>query len=459
MNEYVSCDKCNIKSLYLSVFHIALFLAKLVDWLIRILSLGAGSTWPGEIALRIDPLFVRHMTARISLHYILIVGTNGKTTTAALIAHGLKKMGKQTVRNPEGANLLNGVASTLVKNSSFAGMVSADYAIFELDENAFSQVIEQIQNPDAVLFLNLFRDQLDRYGEVHTIATRWQQALSTLKDSQTTLIINGDDPRLVYMGKRTSLPTVYFGAAKEDKTPKDVPHDVDSVHCPACGSKLIYFAMSYSHLGDYACRQCGFSAPERWTDAVAPVAGLVGMYNRYNIRAAISALHVMYKIDYNEARLLLDGFSPAFGRQESITALGVKWLIILSKNPAGFNQSVAALGEILKGEKTDIAIILNDRIPDGTDVSWIWDVEFEKVYQHAKTVMVSGDRTYDMAIRMETADEMQKENKTTLSAEPNLKRALSVLAKNHTGESPIVVLATYTGMLEVRKQLKGKALL
>lgn len=441
------------------MFHIALFLAKLVDWMIHVLNLGAGSTWPGEIALRIDPSFVRHMAARISLHYILIVGTNGKTTTAALIAHGLKKMNKKTVRNPEGANLLNGVASTLVKNSSFDGKVSADYAIFELDENAFSQVVAQIQNPDVILCLNLFRDQLDRYGEVHAIATRWQQAIATLKDAKTTLIINGDDPRLVYMGKQTSLPVVYFGAAKEDKTPKDVPHDVDSVHCPACGSKLIYFAMSYSHLGDYACRQCGFSAPERWTDSVAPVAGLVGMYNRYNIRAAMSALRVMYQMEYEAARSLLEGFAPAFGRQEHITALGVSWVIILSKNPAGFNQSVAALGEILDGKKTDIAIILNDRIPDGTDVSWIWDVEFEKVYAHAKTVLVSGDRTYDMAIRMETADEMQKENKVTLTAEPNLKKALFALAKNHTGESPVVVLATYTGMLEVRRQLKGKALL
>lgn len=441
------------------MFRLALMLAKLADWLIRILSLGAGSTWPGEIALRIDPLFVRHMTARISLRSILIVGTNGKTTTAALIAHGLGKMGKKTVRNPEGANLLNGVASTLVKASSFNGAVHADYGIFELDENAFSQVVAQIQNPDVILFLNLFRDQLDRYGEVHAIATRWQQTLSALKESETTLVINGDDPRLVYMGKHTPLKAVYFGAAKEDKTPKDVPHDVDSVHCPACGSKLIYFAMSYSHLGDYACRQCGFSAPERWTDATAPVAGLVGMYNRYNIRAALSALHVMYDMDYSQARTLLVGFTPAFGRQESITALGTEWVIILSKNPAGFNQSVAALGEILNGEKTDIAIILNDRIPDGTDVSWIWDVEFEKVYQHAKTVMVSGDRTYDMAIRMETADEVQKANKATLSAEPHLKKALTTLAKNHAGKSPIVVLATYTGMLEVRRQLKGRALL
>lgn len=441
------------------MFHLALFFAKLVDWLIRILNLGAGSTWPGEIALRIDPSFVRQMTERIALRSILIVGTNGKTTTAALIAHALEKMGKHTVRNPEGANLLNGVASTLVKASSLNAAVHADYAIFELDENAFSQVVAQVQNPDVILFLNLFRDQLDRYGEVHTIATRWQQTLSTLKESETTLVINGDDPRLVYMGKHTSLKAVYFGAAKEDKMPKDVPHDVDSVHCPACGSKLIYFAMSYSHLGDYACRQCGFSAPERWTDATAPVAGLAGMYNRYNIRAALAALHVMYDINYSEARALLDGFTPAFGRQESVTALGVSWVIILSKNPAGFNQSVAALGELLNGKKTDIAIILNDRIPDGTDVSWIWDVEFENVYKHAHTVMVSGDRTYDMAIRMETADDLQKEHKARLVAEPSLKKALTTLAKKHTGDAPIVVLATYTGMLEVRRKLKGRALL
>lgn len=439
------------------MFYPALFLAKFIDWFIQSLNLGAGSTWPGEIALRIDPFFVRHMAEKVSMKFILVVGTNGKTTTAALVTHGLQAKGFKVICNPEGANLLNGVASTLVKSSSLAGEIISDFAILELDENAFSQVVEQIRKPDSIMFLNLFRDQLDRYGEVHTIVKRWQRALSTLS-KDTTLIINGDDPRLVYMGKQTALPVVYFGSDKEDKTMKEIPHDVDSVHCPACGSKLIYFAMSYSHLGDYACRQCGFSAPERWSDSVKPISTLLGVYNRYNIRAAVSVLHVVCRLEFAEARLLLEGFHPAFGRQERLSALGAEWIVILSKNPAGFNQSINSLGEIVGLEKTDIGIILNDRIPDGTDVSWIWDVEFDRTYDYASTIVVSGDRTYDMAIRMETVDRMKNVN-AKLIAEPVLKKALETLVQNHTSSQPIIVLATYSGMLEVRKILKGRALL
>ncbi len=439
------------------MFYPALFLAKFVDWCIQSLNLGAGSTWPGEVALHIDPSFVRHLAQKNTMKFILIVGTNGKTTTTALITHGLQKKGLKVICNPEGANLLNGVASMLVKNSSLKGQIVSDYAILELDENAFSQVISQIHNPDLILFLNLFRDQLDRYGEMHTIVKRWQRALASLSKS-TTLIVNGDDPRLVYMSKQTALPVVYFGSAKEDKSQKEIPHDVDSVHCPACGSKLIYFAMSYSHLGDYACRQCGFSAPERWSDSLNLIPTLLGVYNRYNIRAAVSVLHIICRLEFTEARELLDGFQPAFGRQERLTAFRKEWIIILSKNPAGFNQSINALDEIAGNEKTDIGIILNDRIPDGTDVSWIWDVEFDRVYNHASTVVVSGDRTYDMAIRMETVEQGIKIN-SKLIAEPTLKKALEHLVDNHTSAQPIVILATYSGMMEVRKILKGRALL
>ena len=437
------------------MFRIALFVSKFVDWSIHLFNLGSGSTWPGEVALRIDPLFVQHMIEKTLLQTILIVGTNGKTTTAALIAHGLHKKGKRTINNPEGANLLNGVASTLVKKSLPDGTINSDFGLFELDENAFSHVIAQIKKPHIILFLNLFRDQLDRYGEVHSITARWQKALSTVTN-ETTLIINGDDPRLAYMGKQTSLPTIYFGSSKEDKSQKEVPHDVDSVHCPACGSKLLYFTMSYSHLGDYACKQCGFAAPERWSESIESIPVLLGLYNRYNVRAAVMALRQICGIEHKEARNLLEGFHPAFGRQEHITAMEKEWIIILAKNPAGFNQSIDSLHEIVKDVKTDIGIILNDRIPDGTDISWIWDVEFEKVLDHTNTIVVSGDRTYDMAIRMET---VLKDQSAMLKAEPELKNALNSLAKNHTSTTPIIILATYTGMLEVRKILKGRALL
>ena len=440
------------------MFFLALYLAKLVDWLIHTFHLGSGSTWPGEIALKIDSRFVFHSLAGSPTKIILIAGTNGKTTTSLLVVEGLKKAGKSVIHNPEGANLLNGVASSLVRVSSLNGKIASEFAVFELDENVFSLVLSQIKKPYAVLLLNLFRDQLDRYGEVHAISTRWIKALSTLP-KETRYSINGDDPRLAFIGKHLDTNIFYFGANMQDKQKKEIPHDVDSVYCPECGTKLEYSAMSYSHLGDYVCSKCKFSTPEKWTESIASLEHLSGVYNRYNIRAAVSLLHFALNLPYEQSRELLEGVTPAFGRQERFTASGKEWIVILSKNPSGFNQSIESLKELLGENKTTICLVLNDRIPDGTDVSWIWDVEFEKVFTYAETVITSGDRTYDMAIRMRTATDELKAESLKLKVEPDMKKALELCVKNHTIQAPIIVLATYTGMLEVRKLLIGKAML
>lgn len=438
------------------MFYLAIYLAKLGDWFIHTFHLGSGSTWTGEIALRIDSDFIAHSLTHSSIKTILIAGTNGKTTTSLLISEGLKNAGKTIIHNPEGANLLNGVASSLVRSCSMNGAITADFAVFELDENVLSLVLAQIKKPYAILLLNLFRDQLDRYGEVHTISNRWAKALSAIPDD-VHVIINGDDPRLTHIGLPLKSDVIYFGAQESDKKKKDIPHDVDSVYCPECGNKLEYSAMSYSHLGDFTCTHCHFSTPEKWTESIPPLENLSGVYNRYNIRAAVCLLHIVLDVPYSKSRELINGVEPAFGRQERFTALGKEWIIILSKNPSGFNQSIESIKELVGEEKTTICLILNDRIPDGTDVSWIWDVEFAYVFSYARTVIVSGDRTYDMAIRMQT--ETEKEENSKLIAEIDLKKALDICVQNQMSQRPIVVLATYTGMLEARKLLIGKALL
>lgn len=433
------------------MFYIALYLAKCADWIIHTFRLGSGSTWPGEIALRLDPQFIIHSLKNTPVKIILIAGTNGKTTTSLLVVHGLRRAGKSVMHNSEGANLLNGVASTLLRAQSIVGSRIFEYAVFELDENALPLLLQNITRPYAILLLNLFRDQLDRYGEVHSISNRWMKALSDIP-KDTHVIINGDDPRLAFIGTQLRSHIFYIGADVQDKQKKAIPHDVDSVHCPVCGTKLDYQSMSYSHLGDYKCENCGFRSPDKWTDSIAPIALLSGVYNRYNIRAAVAFLHFTLDYSFEEARQLLNGAEPAFGRQERLNALGKEWIIILSKNPSGFNQSIDSLKELLGNEKTSIILILNDRIPDGTDVSWIWDVEFEKVYTYANSVITTGDRTYDMAIRMQTETD-------GLKAEPDLKKALESVANTHTQKSPIIILATYTGMLEARKILIGRELL
>ena len=438
------------------MFFIAFTLAKLADWIIHTFNLGSGSTWPGEVALRFDPHFVRHSLDRTPVKVILVAGTNGKTTTSLLIRYGLQKAGRKVIHNAEGANLLNGVASSLIRSSPVLAGVSAEYAVFELDENAFSHILLEIQNPHAVVLLNLFRDQLDRYGEVNAISARWTNALSHLS-KKTVAIINGDDPRLTYIGKNSSALVFYFGAEQKDKQKKDIPHDVDSVYCPRCGNKLNYSVMSYSHLGDFSCSSCQFSSPEKWTESLPAISQFPGTYNRYNVRAVVLTLSHILGITPQDALSHIKHAHPAFGRQEQFEARGKKWIAILSKNPSGFNQSIDSLHEILGNNKTTICIILNDRIPDGTDVSWIWDVEFEKVFQFAHSIVVSGDRTYDAAIRMETAS-AGKYMSTALTAECTLKNALSLAAQKENN-NPIIILATYTGMLEARKLLLGRALL
>lgn len=440
------------------MFYFALYLAKLSDWFIHVFRFGSGSTWPGEIALKIDSHFISHSLSGSSTKIIIIAGTNGKTTTSLLVVEGLKKAGKSVIHNPEGANLLNGIASSLIRASTLMGIINSEYAIFELDENAFSLALSQIKKPYAVLLLNLFRDQLDRYGEVHAIFTRWVKALSILS-KETKYIINGDDPRLAFIGKKLNSDIFYFGANIQDKQKKEIPHDVDSIYCPECGTKLEYSAMSYSHLGDYMCPKCHFSTPEKWTELIVPLEHLAGVYNRYNIRAAVFLLHFALDISYIKARELLNDVEPAFGRQERFNALGKEWIVILSKNPSGFNQSIDSLKELLGENKTTVCLVLNDRIPDGTDVSWIWDVEFEKVFTYAETIITSGDRTFDMAIRMQVATDELKAESLKLKAEPDMKKALELCVKNHTSQVPIIVLATYTGMLEVRKLLIGKSML
>lgn len=434
---------------------VALILSKTADMLIRLFHLGSGSTWPGEIALRIDSLFIRTIMTTSKVKVVLVVGTNGKTTTSSMITYGLKKAGKTVIHNPEGANMANGVASALVRYATVQEKIKQDYAVFEIDESAFAYVLRDIPHPCAIVFLNLFRDQLDRYGEVHTIAGHWKEALIHIPPT-THLIVNADDPQLVFLSKDKQKHTTYFSASQSDKKQIKLGHDVDSVYCPNCGMKLTYDAISYSHLGVFHC-VCGFKSPSIPQEEMKPLPGFVGVYNRYNMRAALITLSICLNQNLAASRMLLDDFKPAFGRQEHVHAFGQDWILLLSKNPAGFNQSIQALPELLHNKKTSIILVLNDRIPDGTDVSWIWDVELEDLVRHATQIITSGDRTFDMAIRMKYC--FEKENSGLVQPNPSLESAIKMTAKKHKGNSPIVVLATYTGMLDTRKIVTGKKIL
>lgn len=431
-----------------------LYLGKIISKLCGLLNVGSGSTWPGNIAIMLNKDFVRSLVKKNkNVQIILVAGTNGKTTTTSLLKHLLNNLGYKTFSNKEGANLVNGVASTLINQSDLFGNLKYDFAIFEIDEFSLPLVLDQIK-PKIVVILNLFRDQLDRYGEVNTIGLKWFSSLKKLSPN-SKLIINGDDPYLYYSSKTLPNKKFYFGVNNSLMNLKKIPHDVDFNYCPSCNNLLEYKSISYAHLGDFICDKCGFrrgSVEDFYKIKIRYP--LDGLYNIYNTNAILTILITLLKVAPKKINLLMKDFKPAFGRQEVIEYKGKKIFLLLSKNPAGFNQSINAISKITKNKKVVFLILLNDRIPDGRDVSWIWDVDFGNIHKLAKKIFVSGDRVYDMTLRLKYEDNLKD-----IFSFDDFKEALHNSLKATQIDEKLYVLTTYSAMLDLRKILVGRKLL
>ena len=440
-----------------------ILICKLISKISQFLNLGSGSTWPGHIALKINKKFIEQVIEKNkNLKIIVIAGTNGKTTSTALLKFLLEKSRYKVFTNSEGANLINGIASTIIRNVGNKNICSVqlnyDYAIFESDELNLPLLLNKI-NPDKILILNLFRDQLDRYGEVNTIALKWLDSLKKLAN-KTEVFINGDDPQLYYIGTKLSQKVHYFGVDKKLMKLKDIPNDVDSIYCPVCLSLLKYNRLSYAHLGDFYCPNCQFKRAGKLVNDFSneiisyPMSGL---YNVYNTNAVLILLKSLIGNQLNQLNQLnqwLAEFSPTFGRQEEIIYQGRKIFILLSKNPAGFNQSIQTVSEMTDNKKANFMIILNNRIPDGLDVSWIWDVDFKPILSVADNVFISGDRLYDLNLRLKYED-----TKNKIQPFEDLTKAIEAIIKITKEGERIYILPTYSAMLEVRKILLGRRLL
>lgn len=408
-------------------------------------NLGNGSTWPGHIALKINPSIIKHLLKDSPTQVIFVVGTNGKTTTSHILSTILKESGKSVIQNKSGANLLNGIASSLLLHTNPRGKLTADYAVFEVDENNLSPVIAHV-TPKVVISLNLFRDQLDRYGELDSIARKWNKAMKNLTQD-STLILNADDPLIAYLAKDVKAKVMYYGLSEKEKGLKSLEHASDSVYCPQCGSKLVYKKIFYSHLGIWECPSCHVKRPlPQITQSYSPLPGTYNLYNTLAATLCAQALGISPKVIDSA----LHKVTPAFGRQEIIEKEGKTVQLFLSKNPTSMNESLRTIKEL--GAK-NVLFVLNDRIPDGRDVSWIWDIDLETIGKSFKHITASGDRTYDMALRMQYADLGEFE------AYDDLKDALShALEKVNTHET-LFILPTYSAMLEVRKILTGRKIL
>ncbi|HSW96424.1 MAG TPA: Mur ligase family protein [Candidatus Saccharimonadales bacterium] len=426
-----------------------IFFGKSISSISKLLNLGNGSTWPGHIALLANKKFIRDITKNFPLKIVVVAGTNGKTTTGKMITTILQEDKKHVFQNTAGANLLNGIASTLLLHTNVFGKINKGYAIFEIDENVLPLFLNEL-TPHAIILLNLFRDQLDRYGEIDTIAKKWQTALATLPGT-TTVYLNADDPQIAYLGESLCTDVQYFGL-EEKSVQKTLQHASDSIYCPNCHTKLMYKRIYYSHLGDWHCPSCKLKRP--MPNISITYFPLSGDYNKYNtLAAALFAKNEGIKNTIIEKAL--KKVKPAFGRQEIIEIDDKKAQIFLSKNPTSFNQSLDTIKHL--GGKT-VLLILNDRIPDGRDISWIWDIDIEEYMDNFENIIVTGDRVYDMALRMQYIQNSQKEN-TKFTIYENLEDAVQQSLLLIKPNEVLYILPTYSAMLEIRKILTGKKIL
>ena len=438
---------------------LAVGVAKTVTKAVRSLDLGAASVLPGEIARRLHARLLPLLFEQVSQGVILVVGTNGKTTTSLLLEQILSDRGYTVVHNSSGANLINGLITALLGSADLTGKISADYAILEVDENILPLLLKDCE-PKYILALNLFRDQLDRYGEVDTIARRWGQAIAPLA-RDTTIILNADDPTLSSLGQDLTQKVLYFGLNEPKLYLDEIPHAVDSIYCPRCGHLLDYQGVYLSHLGDYQCPSCGFAKSKVSLESQDHPQILIGVYNKYNTLAA-SVLSQAIGIPLENIYNTIANFKAAFGRAEELEIDQKQVRIMLSKNPVGMNETIRAVNDIKKTGKSDVTLlVLNDRIPDGTDVSWIWDVDTEELVKLGGTLIVSGDRVYDMALRLAYSSESleAEQDNFELLVEESLPKAIETALKYTKAAETLHIIPTYSAMLEVREALIGRKIL
>jgi lipid II isoglutaminyl synthase (glutamine-hydrolysing) len=431
-----------------------ILLAQATGGLSRLARTGGGTTVPGKLLWKLDPDAIDELGRRLPLGSALVSATNGKTTTAAMAARILR--GKSRLaHNRSGANLLSGIASTLLATPG------ADLGLFEVDEAALPEAARRLR-PRAVCLGNLFRDQLDRYGELELIAERWRKAIGELP-AETALVVNGDDPQVGDLGSDRAGRTV-FGVDDPSQATPALQHAADSKWCIRCGTPYDYAAAYIGHLGDYRCPACGHARPpldvsarEVRLDGIERVSfelvmpngsqrvelGVPGLYNVYNALAA-AALTQSLGASVEEIKVGLEAFSAPFGRFERIELNGKSLLVLLIKNPAGANEAIRTL---LNGHVPSLALVaLNDATADGKDVSWIWDVDFEPLLPGLNRLVASGDRAAELALRFKYGGLDQRAIEVVPDLETALDRALELTPPN--GE--LVALPTYTAMLALR---------
>jgi len=447
----------------------ALFAAKLataraVGVASRASGRGGGTTLPGRLLLRLDRSSIAKLGSRLAGGTTIVSATNGKTTTAGMIAAAMAADGRRPVHNRAGSNMTWGVATALLEQRGEEGL-------FEVDEAWLPQVAEQL-DPAVIVLGNLFRDQLDRYGELEALAEDWAATVAA-RSGRTRFVLNADDPAIADLGrdgdgKRPGV--VYFGIEDASQALPELQHAFDAKHCRRCGQPYAYERAFVAHLGHYSCPACGAQRPR--PDVVATAIELHGMDGSsvtvrtpdgemhvelpvpglYNVYNALAAVATALELGVPEERIAsaLAELRAAFGRMETIDIGDKRLAILLVKNPAGANEVLRTLRLEADEMGLDLWIALNDRIADGRDVSWIWDADFELLAGSLRRVVCAGTRAPEMALRLKYAG-LPTER---IAVEPEIGDSLDRALADSAGR--LFALPTYTALLELRKLLADR---
>ncbi len=431
-------------------FYILLIIARLIKIAINMRGQSSGTSFIGMIMLKISPNFLRYTDNYFKKSKIAVTGTNGKTTTAGILSHILEEQKNTVIHNEKGANMLSGIANTMAL--SIYPFKRFDYAVLESDEAYLSKLYDYLET-DYLIVTNLFRDQLDRYGELNSTAKKIQEAIDKNPDLQ--LILNADDPIVVNFHTKDNVKPIYFGFDNIELMEKNIDSKapMELFNCVQCGEVLKYSKRFYAQQGHYYC-DCGYKRPTCDYAANAKIYNdysiinishgeneyelktyLTGVYNAYNVLAsAVTAIELGYE-DLQDA---LYSYKSVFGRCETKIIKGHKALIQLIKNPTGASEVLKTVDL-----ESDILIVINDNYADGRDVSWLWDADFELLNDSKKRIITSGSRAYDMATRLKYA------GVNDIKVIPNINTAIHTITREAEGD--ITILPTYTALLEINK--------
>lgn len=442
---------------------------RFVHFILHKMGRGA-TTMPGRVALKVKRNVLSDLSKNVKV--IIVTGTNGKTTSCRIIEEGLKKAGKTYFINKSGANLITGITSSFIMNSTVTGKNKYEYAIVECDENAFREVSRYI-HCDVVLVTNVFRDQLDRYGEVTHTLNAIKESIKNLPDA--VICLDADCSLTYSISRDVNNKIVTFGVDVPFDENAKAPEISDAKYCIFCKHEYDYTYHTFGHLGGFVCKNCGYKRPKP-DFAVTEIHELAqnhsvvsanfnsdnrlvkinigGAYNIYNAIGCAAGLSCL-GIDTDTIIGALDTFNGAFGRMEQFNAGDHKVNIILVKNPAGFTQTM----NFIKSVKDDFTLVLslNDNAADGRDVSWIWDVDFAGIFEkdNVKELYVTGKRCYDMAVRVKYEGVGGRKINVIENEDYN---KLADLAQN--SERDVYIVPTYTSMMTMRlviaKRFGGK---